>query len=153
MASAYNGTAAAALWSSRARTRLNSGENSDHRTDHPADESRPDGIVPTAQRAREEQRAKHHRGGPEQERAGPALEAARGEPSLRHDQHDCQHGQDQQERRALQERIIRVREVDLDVAGGERAGNEGRQERADSHCGGNADPLEDVEDEVHRAVP
>ena len=44
-------------------------------------------------------------------------------------------------------------EVDLDVSGGQRAGDEGGQEGTDAHRGGNADPLEDVEDEVHRAVP
>ncbi len=46
-----------------------------------------------------------------------------------------------------------MREVDLDVAGGERADGERRQKRPDPDRGGHADPLEDVEDEMHRAVP
>ena len=44
-------------------------------------------------------------------------------------------------------------EVDLDVAGGERPGRERGQERADPERRGDADPLEDVEDEMHCAVP
>ena len=44
-------------------------------------------------------------------------------------------------------------EVDLDVAGRERADGERGQERPDPDRRGDADPLEDVEDEMHRAVP
>ena len=48
---------------------------------------------------------------------------------------------------------VRAVEVDLDVAGRERADHERRQERADADRRGDADALEDVEDEMHRAVP
>jgi hypothetical protein len=39
------------------------------------------------------------------------------------------------------------------VLGDERADDEGRKDWPDAHRRGDADPLEDVEDEVHRAVP
>ena len=53
----------------------------------------------------------------------------------------------------LQEVEVRVLEAQLDAAGGERTGDEARQERPDPDRSGHADALEDVEDEVHRAVP
>jgi hypothetical protein len=59
----------------------------------------------------------------------------------------------EQERRLLQEMEVRVGERQLDVAGRQRAGDEAGQEGADAHRRGHADPLEDVEDEMHRAVP
>src|SRR5207248_3118126 len=39
------------------------------------------------------------------------------------------------------------------TAGSQCAGRERRQERTDPHRGGHSDPLEDVERELHRAVP
>ena len=68
------------------------------------------------------------------------------------EQHDAD-DHDQQEQSPLQKRVRGVREVDLDIRGRERADDERRQKRADPHCGGDADPLEDVEDEMHGAVP
>ena len=59
----------------------------------------------------------------------------------------------EQERRALQEREVGVSEIDLDVAGGERADDQRGQKGPNAHRRGDADPLEDVEDEMHRAVP
>jgi hypothetical protein len=44
-------------------------------------------------------------------------------------------------------------EVDLDIAGGERTCGERGEEWPDPNRGRDADPLEDVEDEMHRAVP
>ncbi len=43
--------------------------------------------------------------------------------------------------------------LQLDVAGRERAGDERGQKRADAHRCRHADPLEDVEGEMHGAVP
>ena len=53
----------------------------------------------------------------------------------------------------LQEREVAVSEIDLQIAGGEGTDHERRQKGPDAHGGGDADPLEDVESEVHRAVP
>ena len=58
-----------------------------------------------------------------------------------------------QEPGALQENEVRAVEVDLDVAGRERAGDQRRQERPDPDRGRDPHALEDVEDEMHRAVP
>ena len=77
----------------------------------------------------------------------------RGNPALGQRQQDHADHHHQQERPALQKRVGAVGKVDLDVIGRERADGERRQERADADCRGDADPLEDVEGEVHRAVP
>ena len=74
-------------------------------------------------------------------------------PALDQRQHDRADHHPEQERRALQEREVACVEVDLDVAGRERADHERGQERPDADRGGDADALEDVEDEMHRAVP
>ncbi len=48
---------------------------------------------------------------------------------------------------------MRVLEVDLDIAGAQRADCQRRKKRPDPDRGRDADPLEYVEDEMHRAVP
>ncbi len=53
----------------------------------------------------------------------------------------------------LQEREVAVSEIDLDIVRGEGADHERGQKGPDTHRSGDADPLEDVEDEMHRAVP
>jgi hypothetical protein len=46
-----------------------------------------------------------------------------------------------------------VIEVDLHIARSQRSNGERGQKRPDSHRRCDADPLEDVEYEMHRAVP
>jgi hypothetical protein len=43
--------------------------------------------------------------------------------------------------------------MDLDAAGGQGAHDEGGQEGADPHGNGDPDALEDVESQMHSAVP
>ena len=129
------------------------GEDPDRGTDDPADQSRPDLVAAATQRAGEHQRADRQREPSHRERqrtpfellsAGAALEQ---EQQCRTDRHP------DQERNALQEIETGVREVDLDVAGGETADRERGQKRPNPHRGGDADPLEYVEDQMQRAVP
>ena len=71
-------------------------------------------------------------------------------------EHDQQHHSDhhhKQEWRRLQETVGGVVEVDLDVPGRQRTGRQGRQEGPDPNRRGDADALEYVEGEMHRAVP
>ena len=58
--------------------------------------------------------------------------------------------QGEQPDRRFEERELRPVEVEADVAGGQRAGQQGGQERAEPCRGGEAEPLEDVESELHR---
>jgi hypothetical protein len=53
----------------------------------------------------------------------------------------------------LQKTVIRAVEVDLDVSRRERAYRERGQERSDTDGERRPNPLEDVEDEMHRGVP
>ena len=49
----------------------------------------------------------------------------------------------------LEEREVGAVEVEAEVRGRERAGEQHRQERPDADRGGDARALEEVEDEVH----
>ena len=105
------------------------------------------------QRAREQQRpddeADHGQGvGHELPFEQLAIRAA-----LRCPQQDHSDEHHQQEWALFQERVRRVGEVDLSIGGTQRADRERGQERPNAHRRSDADPLEDVEDEVHRAVP
>ena len=62
-------------------------------------------------------------------------------------------GHPREEGNALEESEMCVLEVELDIAGTERADGQRWEERPDPDRSRDAEPLEDVEDEVHRAVP
>ncbi len=128
-------------------------EHADQRADRAADQPGPDGIAATAQRTGEQQRTDHDRGGRQDERERSALELFRAQSALDERERNRADGHREQERRLLQPRHIAVREVDLNVASPQRADGERRKERTDANSGGHADPLEYVEDQIHRAVP
>ena len=143
--------------SSRARTRASSGtrgRGAERRARDAGDQPRPRLVVVLSERPGEQQRAErqpatddHER---ERTRAPPAAAPKR---LLGVRQRERADHHPEQEGRALQEREVGALEVDLDVAGRQRADRERREERADADRDGDADPLEDVENQVHSAVP
>ena len=105
------------------------------------------------ERAGEEQRTEHGADQAEDRHRRRAVGAFAAQAPLGQRQRGGGERHDQEKRPALQKGIVGVAEMQLDVAGRQRAGDERGQERADTDRGRDPDPLEDVEDEVHRAVP
>jgi len=100
-------------------------------------------------RARGHERAEHdgerEQGHAERTALGARPAHTAGREVGQQDEH--QHGE--QERPGLQEREVRPVEVEADVGGGERAGEEDRQEGPDADRGGQPGALEEVEEVVH----
>ena len=107
-------------------------------------------VVAARDRAAAQQRADRQAEQPEHDGEQPAVDrAASGDTPLDEQDEDRPDEHDQQEQRLLEESEVGVVEGDLDVAGGERAGDQARQEGPDADGCGHANALEDVEDEVH----
>ena len=157
--STKNGRVPSVAASRRARTRDEQrpdGEDRDERAHDTTDVAGPGGVVMVSERTGEEQRPEHDPDGPERVdkwRRGRGPSGHSRDAPLEHDQNDRRDRHRKQERRAFQERVVRVVEVDFDVARRERPGGERGQERPDPERRRDADSLEDVEDEMHCAVP
>jgi len=118
----------------------------------PNEQPVPPGVVAVVDRGGHEQRAEAHRhprqGGAE--RAG--LQALAADPPLVGDRGRAEERDDDQEGRRLEEGERGALEVDPRVVGGHPARQERGQEGADAGRSREARALQDVEDEVHRAL-
>jgi hypothetical protein len=129
------------------------GGDPDGRADDARGRPDPPRVVAAGDRAGAQQPAHRQRGEGDHARQRPRLGVAGDEAPFDQGQPDRADHHDEQEDRLLQEVEVGVVEAELNATGRERTGDEARQERPDPHRCGHADPLEDVEDEVHRAVP
>jgi hypothetical protein len=100
----------------------------------------------------EQERAERETHNCQRDQPGPAFEPLTVAALEQRDNDDAD-DQKQEEPAALEKRIVGALEVDLDIARGECADRQTRQERSDPDRRRDAHALEYVERQMHRAVP